>query len=115
MGTTKAFYTWYLAAMGQRGGDDFRNPLVDRFYHESPLLTDEFKGELDAIVDGFEKGGYDPLLCAQDIPSEIITSAPEMGNRTATVQVRTNFPNHTFAVELEGGNLGWRISGIDCQ
>jgi hypothetical protein len=111
----REFYTWYLAAMGERGSDDFRNPLEERFYHESPLLTDEFKAELDAIIDDFENGAYDPLLCAQDIPAEIVTAVPEMGNRTATVQVRTNFPDHTFTVELEGGNLGWRISGVNCQ
>ncbi len=63
-----AFYEWYFAYIGEPGTDSFRNPLVDRAYRDQLLLSEPFKAEIDALLDSFEGGGYDPFLMAQDIP-----------------------------------------------
>jgi hypothetical protein len=62
---TSAFYEWYLAYT-QTG-----NPLVDKAYHDSPYLSPALVAEVDAILASFEGGGYDPFLCAQDIPGAL--------------------------------------------
>lgn len=65
-----SFYGWYLDYIGDPGSDTFRNPLVDRAYRGHPLLTEDFQAEMDALLDSFEGGGYDPFLMAQDIPHD---------------------------------------------
>jgi len=32
----QAFYDWYLAYIGDPATDNFRNPLVDKAYHDAP-------------------------------------------------------------------------------
>jgi hypothetical protein len=43
---------------------------VDGAYRSSEYLTPEFVRKVDEIVASFDKGGYDPFLCAQDISGE---------------------------------------------
>ena len=62
----EAFYTWYLDYIGS--GENLRNPLVDRAYRESDLLTERLIARLDEELDA-DFIHADPILCAQDIPT----------------------------------------------
>jgi hypothetical protein len=102
-----AFYRWYLGYPG--------NVMVDRAYHDSEYLTAELKAEVDGILDSFSGGGYDPFLCAQDIPDSITVSQPIASGDTATVSVNTSFPGHGFEVVLSMAQDGWQIVAINCN
>ncbi|MGW8318693.1 MAG: DUF3828 domain-containing protein [Candidatus Promineifilaceae bacterium] len=67
-GVSKAFYTWYLGYIGAQAGSVVRNPLADGAYRNTAFLTEDFVRRVDELVAGFEQGGYDPFLQAQDIP-----------------------------------------------
>lgn len=104
-----AFYTWYLdyAAAG--------NPLVDKAYHDSPYLTADFANHVDEIIAGFDRGGYDPFLCAQDIPDYIMPQSLIMNGPTPSILVQTSFDQHFFTVDLRqmAGDI-WQISNVTC-
>jgi hypothetical protein len=68
VGSVKAFYTWYLAYIGGQNGAERRNPLVDGAYRQSPLLTPAYIAQVDETLASFDKGGFDPILLAQDVP-----------------------------------------------
>lgn len=74
-GVARAFYTWYFGYIGDRDSDEFRNPLVDRAYRESPFLSDSLKAEVDRLVDQPEGAGFDPFLLAQDVPQSFTVEA----------------------------------------
>jgi|GEM_PF-718513 len=109
-----AFYAqWRLAIIG-----DMRNsegsPLTEGAYRNSGFLTDDFKSRVDALVAGMEKGGFDPFLCAQDVPNEITPVSTFMGPQ-AQVLVTTDFSNHAFTVVLElHGAASWQIDDVIC-
>jgi hypothetical protein len=65
----QTFFDWYLA-YAETG-----NPLVDGAYRDSPYLTANLVSQVDEIIASFEGGGYDPFLCAQDIPGAIETAS----------------------------------------
>lgn len=62
------FYGWYLEAIDLQAGE---NPLVERSYRSSEFLSEAFVDEVDALLDSFHHGGYDPFLLAQDVPVEV--------------------------------------------
>lgn len=101
-----AFYTWYL----DYGG----NVLVDKAYHNAPEVSLALAQDVDALLASFDKGGYDPFLCAQDLPSEVVVSSLTVSGDRATALMRTNLAGHTFAVELGKGEAGWQLTGVDC-
>jgi hypothetical protein len=86
-GVATIFYTWYLGYIGDRSSDDFRNPLVDKAYHDHPLLADEFEQQVDETLAGFENGGFDPFLLAQDIPQDFSVD-PGVVEGTAVVHLQ---------------------------
>lgn len=102
-----AFYRWYLGYPG--------NVMVDRAYRDSEYLTAELEVGVDAILDSFSGGGYDPFLCAQDIPDSITVSEPIVSGDTATVSANTSFAGHGFEVVLRMDQDGWQINAINCN
>jgi hypothetical protein len=115
----QVFYDWYLDYIGDRASENFRNPLVDRAYHQSPLLTDDFKNHLDEVLDQevAEFGGYmaDPILCAQDIPQSIMVDVTRMNSEgVASSVVSTSFSNHLISVDLRQEGESWLIRNITC-
>jgi hypothetical protein len=116
----QAFYEWYLEYTKADSDGNFRNALVDRAYQNSPYLADTFKAKLDQ-----REQGYDPLLCAQDIPTSITTDgffiekiSPIGEARQASVVIRTSFPGHIFMVDLGrpgGSKDDWKITGVTCS
>jgi len=113
----RAFYEWYLGYIGEPGSDTFRNPMVDGAYRDTPYLTDSFVGHVDELLAGWreqEMPGYDPFLCAQDIPTELVPVVTFERNGMAGVVMRSSFPNQRFTVELWPDGAGWRIGNIVC-
>lgn len=100
------FYGWYLSYEG--------NPLVDGAYRASEHLSPDFISFLDDFT-GQEGMAYDPVLCAQDVPSDISTSPAEVQEGEASVKVSTSFANHSFTVELVQTNGDWLINKVICD
>jgi hypothetical protein len=101
-----AFYRWYLGYPG--------NAMVDRAYRDSEYLSENFKVKVDGILDSFSMGGYDPFLCAQDIPDSIAVGEPMLSGDTASVSVSTSFEGHSFDLVLNRAQDGWKINAINC-
>ncbi len=113
----QAFYDWYLAYIGDPATDDFRNPLVDKAYHDAPYLTASFVGHIDELLAEMREqgaGGYDPILCAQAIPTEMTPDVVFSHNGLASVVMRSNFPNHLVTVDLRPEGESWVIGNITC-
>lgn len=112
--TVESFYDWYLAYEG--------NPLVDQAYKSSDLLSDGFVAEVEETIASFDRGGADPILCAQDRPGEVSVGAAAVSDNTATVPVTqiwnpgTDYEATTsIAVELERVDGQWLITGVQCR
>jgi hypothetical protein len=111
----RAFYEWYLAYFGERGSESFRNPLADRAYADSVYLTASFVGHIDDVLAGFDgKGGFDPFLCAQDIPGQVTTDGTFYHNGQASVVLHTDFANHFLITDLQQVDGNWKIINITC-
>jgi hypothetical protein len=110
----ESFYRWYLDYPG--------NALADGTYRASEFLTAEFVGRVDEIIASFDKGGYDPFLCAQDIPGDLAVGEPVISGETASVVVRQTWNpgteyafTHDVTVSLALVDGGWKIAGIACE
>lgn len=110
----EAFYTWYLDYIGS--GEDFRNPMVDRAYRESDLLSADFIAEMDEYFESVEFIPGDPFLCAQDVPQSFAVEEARMLDEGAEVVVRTSFEGHALTVLLnqEEEEAPWLITDIRC-
>ena len=111
---SEAFYTWYLGYIGVPASDTFRSPLTDKAYRNSEYLTPGFIKQVDEILAGFDGAGYDPFLCAQDIPTEVKADEVFWQEERASVLMRTNFPNHFLTADLQKTGEGWQIENIVC-
>lgn len=104
--TVESFYNWYLQYEG--------NPISSGAYKTSDYLSDNFKKEIDSLLSGFEGGGYDPILLAQDFPSSFEVSVVSVNNDQASVAVEMEFYGMTQSVEInlvKSGKL-WQIDKI---
>ena len=88
----ESFYNWYVGYPG--------NLLVDGAYRSSEYLTEEFIQKVDGIIVSFDKGGYDPFLCTQDIPGEFTVEKAVMLGREASVWVVHEIWNFDTRYEL---------------
>jgi len=108
------FYREYLDYIGEPGTENFRNPLVDRTYRESDLLTSSFKVHLDDLLEA--EGGLraDPFLCAQDIPGEIEVQQIYQDGTQAQAVIRTDLSGHVFTADLRQEEDTWMIANLTC-
>jgi hypothetical protein len=60
---------------------------VDQAYHHHPLLAESLIKQVDETVAGFEGGGFDPFLLAQDIPQNFSVDPGVMAG-TAVVHLQ---------------------------
>ncbi len=103
----EAFYHWYRSYAG--------NVLADKAYHDTPMVSDTFANDVDALVAGFDRGGYDPFICAQNPPGAIEVESITISGDTAEVAVSTDLQGHTFKVELQAiEGSEWQITDINC-
>jgi hypothetical protein len=105
----EGFYSWYIWYAQKVG-----NPLADGAYRSSEYLTAEFVQEVDEIIASFDKGGYDPFLCAQDVPERFTLDEPAVSGDRATVVVRTSLEGHAFTVEVSEMDGRWAVSDVIC-
>lgn len=112
---SEAFYAWYLDYLGDPASGTYRSPLADKAYQGSEYLTPSFIEYVDETLAGFDgRGGYDPFLCAQDVPQEINADRTFWQEGRASVIMRTSFPNHYMTVDLEKIGDAWQIRNIVC-
>jgi hypothetical protein len=109
----EAFYTWYLGYIGDQANP--RNPLVDGAYRSSEHLTPGLVQKADGIIASFDQGGFDPFLCAQDIPDRFDLDPAVVSGDIARLVVRTNFEGHAFTVALQQVDGVWKMSDILCE
>ena len=114
--TVQEFYTSYLDIFDHQAEDGFHNPLVERTFRQSDLLTEDFKSRVDALLDSFTEDGlgYDPFLCAQDIPDSISAETLSPDSGTAPVQVTSSFEGHQLEVRVIQDGQTWKIDDIVC-
>jgi hypothetical protein len=102
------FYGWYLNHAG------LANPLVDKAYRTSADLTPDLIAQVDQIVAGPSGAGFDPFLCAQDVPETYRVGQAEMAGESARVFVGTSLQDHSFSVGLSRTGGRWRITAVQC-
>lgn len=112
--TVESFYGWYLGYIGDPATDTFRNPMVDRAYRGHELLTGRLVRQVDELLNSFEGAGYDPFMCAQDIPQTMTAEEITLNNGSAEVEVETSFAGHHFRVDLLRQDGAWKIDEIRC-
>jgi len=108
----EAFYRWYL---------NQDSVLADRTYRDSEYLSAAFVPKVDGILDSFEGGGYDPFLCAQDIPGTVTADKAVIAGDEATVVVHQIWNPGTeyetirdLTLVLRQVDGQWRIDNILC-
>jgi len=94
---------------------------VDGAYRSSEYLAEEFIQKVDGIIASFDKGGYDPFLCAQDIPGEFtIEKAVVSGDQASVVMHEIWNPEtqyesiHDVKVALQMVDGQWKIADVIC-
>lgn len=103
----QAFYDWYLTYEG--------NPIVERAYQDSDLLTPSFVEHVDEVLAGFsEQTNYDPFLCAQDRPEWVMVDSVYAHGEQTSLLMRSSFPGHVMTIDLQKLGDGWKIASITC-
>ncbi len=105
--SVEAFYDWYSHYPG--------NPLVDGALRTHSGVTEGLVDKVYGIVDSFDdKGGYDPVLCAQDVPSSFAAEIIDESVDSASTLVTTSFEGHRIFVGLQKVDGAWMIADITC-
>jgi hypothetical protein len=111
--TVKDFYRWYTHYNG--------NVMVDGVYRDSAYLMPEVVQKVDDILASFTHGGYDPFLCAQDIPQAFEVGRAVVDGDEATVTAHgiwnpdTEYVNRNdILVKLVKVDGVWKISDLSC-
>lgn len=112
--TVETYYAWYLEYIGDPQDEKIDNPLVDRAYRKSNLLTTRLIGHIDEKLASSEGIPADPFLCAQDVPQDIKIQGVLNKGKKAQVVVRTDFPGHVFTVDTQEKNGRWQIANVTC-
>jgi hypothetical protein len=110
-----SYYDWYLSYCCDVAAQMTRSPLVDGAYHGSDYLTENFKTEVDLLLASFEGYGYDPFLCAQDIPDSITLETVDISGDEATVVAHGSWEGHEMLVLLKLVDREWKIDDVICH
>ncbi len=92
------------------------NPMVDKIYSDNPLVTASLSQQIDSILASFDKGGYDPVLCAQDKPQNFSLGQVTIDGNNASVVLTENFggSEKSIIVSLKK-DFDWQIDNIICN
>jgi hypothetical protein len=91
------------------------NPMMDRVYQNNSLVTPALSQRIDEIIAGFDMGGYDPVLCAQDIPQSFTVESVELTGNQASVLLSLDFYGFPRPVLVSLINNGsWKLDNISC-
>jgi hypothetical protein len=96
--------------------------MAEGVYRSSEFLTASFTEKMDAIVASFEGGGYDPFLCTQDVPGDLVVDdqITRAGDAAPVVVHEVWNPGTEYEltsdviVELQMMDGEWEISKIVC-
>lgn len=118
--SVQAFFEFWMDYSTPDANGNFRNPMVDEIYKDSPYLTPELKETIEETLLSMGPGGYDPVMCAQDTPQWINVKEVETEGEQASALVETSMmagpqAYHTVPVNLEKRGEVWLITGIDCE
>ena len=115
------FYTFYLNLVNPNGQANSQARFVssNKPYKLksdfSKYLTTDLITNLESLFND-QNLNYDPIICAQDVPTEITYSDSKISGSTATVEATEQFatPNK---VDLALKNVGneWKINTITCN
>jgi len=113
----QSFYQWWIGFVDQSQQAGAGNPLIDGAYADHVSVAPELAQKVDQIVAGFDQGGYDPFLCAQDLPQIVSYRIVEMTSERAEVAVRETWTGSyqevlvTLRPTLNGS---WQMVDIAC-
>jgi hypothetical protein len=90
------------------------NPLADKLYQDNSALSSDMEEKIESMVKGFDKGGYDPVLLAQDKPESIEMETTRVSDKVALVTVTETFggTQKEIKVDLIKNGSGWQINDI---
>lgn len=90
--------------------------LDSQNYDNISVWTNNFKDKVQSIVGSFEKGGYDPILCAQDKPENFNVDLLEQQEGSTKVLVTQFFSGQPKTVEVILKKVGgqWLIDDVLC-
>lgn len=108
------FYNQWISYSGE---PVTRNPMADRIYQTSEYVTDDLVKKIDSILASFQGGGYDPVLCAQNIPVNVNFREATVSGKNSEVIVSEDFGGQVkkVKVSLRLINSEWKISDIACR
>jgi hypothetical protein len=98
---TESFYNWYISYRAAGGNLEV--------YKTSEYVSNELIRKLEGVV------GYDPVLCAQNIPESVTVGKATVSEGNASVAVTESFiGTPSLKVDLKLLNNKWRITDIIC-
>lgn len=106
----REFYTAWVDFEG--------NPMVERFYENHDLLTDDLELRIRQILDSFGiGGGFDPVLCAQDKPQSMEFVLTHQTDEKAIVEIAQDFGGNQKVIkaDLVKERKRWLINEIICD
>ena len=107
----QTFYEWYLACTS---GRERRNPLAEGLLETTGCLSRDLVAHLQETVASYDRGGADPILCAQDVPSSVTVLETQIDADQAQVLLGTSFQGHVLRIGLEQREGWWQIVDIRC-
>lgn len=111
----ESFYRWYLGSVGYDAeSDTFRKPSEPELEARPELSTMLLSQRLSLLASFGDRGGYDPLICAQDVPTDFTLELDQATDQYIVIRVNTSFSGHHFSVRLEPID-GWQLVEVDCQ
>jgi len=100
---------------------EVQNPLADDGYRESEYLTEGFVQRVAELIASFDRGGYDPFLCAQDLPGSTAFEAASVSGEEARVAMQQTWNPGTeyelvreVEIALRQVDGEWKIDDVVC-
>lgn len=114
-----SFYGWYLDYAGyDPESGEMHNPLAEGAYADRSELSPDLLFATDSLMASFDEegmGGYDPFLCAQNLPVDFYLTTLSVSDETAEVMVETSFSGHQFVVSLVQLGERWVMDEVMCD
>lgn len=115
-GVVASFYDWYREYTWPDAEGNRANVLADGAYRDHALLTADFVARVDGTLASMGGSGFDPFLCAQDIPVMFrVADVLEVADDSARLVVESNFEGHAFEVALIMIDGAWQIDDVICR
>lgn len=122
-GVVESLYGWYIDYAGyDPETDTMNNPLVDGAYKTREEVAPEMVQRIEEAIAPFDGySGYDPVLCAQDIPQSFTVGEAAVSGKSASVVVTEIWNAGTeyeftsaLTVRLSLMDGQWKIAEVIC-